>query len=232
METQFRFSASDKMNFLITKDFSLLLVINRFDLPLGFGDSTVKEVCAANGIDCNTFLTVVNFLSEPAHDPEKTYEDIDLKSVIRYLKNSHDYFLDYKLPAIREKLLLLVDSSAETAPFRNVFLRFFDEYSTEVRRHMDYENKTVFPYAYNLIEGKTDEKYHISIFAQRHNQIDLKLIELKNILIKHYQFKGGNNLLTEVLFDIYMCEKDLASHCDVEDCLIIPAIKAIETKSR
>jgi regulator of cell morphogenesis and NO signaling len=221
------------MNFLIDKDFSLLLVINRFDLPLGFGDLTVQEVCVANGIDCNTFLAVVNFLSEKTHDPDKTYEDIDLKSVIRYLKNAHNYFLEYKLPEIREKLLRMVNSSAETAPFREVFLMFFDKYFSEVQRHMNYENNTVFPYIHDLIEGKQDKKkYRISIFERKHEQIDLKLIELKNILIKHYSFKEGNNLLTEMLFDIYQCEKDLASHCDVEDGLIIPAIKAIETKSR
>ncbi len=31
---------------------------------LGFGDKTVKEVCELNGVDCRTFLIVVNFMAE------------------------------------------------------------------------------------------------------------------------------------------------------------------------
>jgi len=232
MDKKFYFTAKDKMNCLINRDFSILLVLNRFDLPLGFGESTVEEVCTQNGIDCNTFLSVVNFLSEETHDLQKTYEDIDLTSVIRYLKNAHSYFLDFRLPAIRAKLLSLVNGSAEMAPFGTVFLQFFDKYSEEVRRHMDYENRRVFPYIQHLIDGKTDENYQISIFEQRHDPIDNKLIELKTIMIKHSPFEGGNNLLTDVLFDIYLCEKDLESHCDIENCLIIPAIKAIENRKK
>jgi regulator of cell morphogenesis and NO signaling len=218
------------MTALVNADFTLLLTINRFDIPMGFGDKTVAEVCGTNNIDCNTFLAVVNFLSETVHDRAKTYENIDLKSVTRYLKNAHKYFLEYKLPALRQKLLQVIDYQIETSVFRDVFLKFFDEYFTEVKKHMDYENKIVFPYINNIMEGKRDKKYHISIFEQRHDQIDLKLKELKNILIKHYPFSAGNNLLTELLFDIFLCERDLASHCAVEDFLIIPAIIFRETK--
>ena len=79
-----------------------------------------------------------------------------------------------------------------------------------------------------MIAGKKDASYHISIFQDRHNEIDSKLTELKNILIKYYPAKGNNHLLTEVLFDILLCEKDLASHNQVEDYLLVPAVEAIE----
>lgn len=231
MERTNRFLATDKMSYLINTDYSLLLVISRFDLSLGFGDKSVKEVCDSNGIDSNTFLAVVNFLSEKTHNPENTYDDVELKSVIRYLKNAHSYFLDYKLPSIRSKLLRIVDSSPENAPFRNIFLKFFDDYSAEVRKHMDYENNIVFPYSMSLIEDPDGEKnYNIGIFEQKHDQIDQKMVELKNILIKYYPSKGSNHLLTEVLFDIFACEKDLATHNEVEDLLFVPAVRAIEQK--
>lgn len=226
-----KFSSNDKMIHLINSDYSLLLVISRFELSLGFGDKTVKEVCDASGIDCDTFLAVVNFLSENGHDLENTYENIELESVIRYLINAHSYFINYKLPSIRSKLLQVVDdSSGKNIPFRDIFLSFFDDYYEEVRKHMDYENKTVFPYAVKLVEGKPDSDYHISIFEQKHDQIDLKMAELKNILIKYYPSRESNHLLNEVLFDIFACEKDLSTHNDVEDFLFVPACKTKEQK--
>ena len=232
MLKQQKFSSNDKMSSLVYEDYSLLLVINRFGLSLGFGDKTVSEVCEASGINCDTFLVVVNFLSEENFEVGNVYENISIPSVIDYLKNAHHYFLDFKLPAIRNKLLEAVNASEQNIPYGIVFMKFFDEYVLEVHKHMEYEDNVVFRYVLKLVSGQKELKYRISIFQERHNEIDSKLTELKNIIIKYYPSKGSNYLLTEVLFDILSCEKDIASHGQVEDYLFIPAIEAIERKNK
>lgn len=225
-----KFSKNDKMSNLIDENHLLLLVISRFGLSLGFADQTVEEVCRTNNIDCQTFLAVVNFLTESNFEVDSNYENISIVSVINYLKNAHSYFLDFKLPLIRKKLTEAVDSQEQNIPYGSIFLRFFDEYVLEVGKHMEYENKVVFEYVLGLLEGKSDSNYTISIFQNRHNEIDSKLVELKNIIIKYYPAKGTNHLLTEVLFDILSCEIDLATHNQVEDYLFVPAVEAIELK--
>jgi regulator of cell morphogenesis and NO signaling len=225
-----KFSENDKMSDLIDENHSLLLVISRFGFSLGFGDQSVRDVCRTSNIDCPTFLAVVNFLTEGNFEVDANYENISIVSVINYLKNAHNYFLDFKLPLIRKKLIEAIDSQEQNIPYGSIFLRFFDEYVREVGKHMDYENKVVFEYVLNLLEGKHDSNYRITVFQNRHNEIDSKLIELKNILIKYYPAKGSNHLLTEVLFDILSCEIDLATHNQVEDYLFIPAVESIERK--
>ena len=64
MQNQHKFTARTRMSDLINEDASLLSSISRFGISLGFGDKTVREACEANNIDCDTFLSVVNFLSE------------------------------------------------------------------------------------------------------------------------------------------------------------------------
>ena len=59
------------------------------------------------------------------------------------------------------------------------------------------------------------------------DQVEAKLGELKNILIKYYPAESSNEL-NSVLFDIFTCEEDLASHNYIEDALFIPAIKKLE----
>jgi len=231
MQKQQKFSANEKMSDLINENHSLLLVISRFGLSLGFGDKTVNEVCDLNGIDCATFLAVVNFLSEANFEVGNDYDTISLVSLIGYLKDSHAYFLDFKLPAIRNKLLSAVNAPDQSIPYEVIFMKFFDEYFSEVKKHMEYENKVVFPYVMKLLQGQKDTKYSISVFQERHNEIESKLVELKNILIKYYPAKGSNHLLTEVLFDILSCEIDLASHNKVEDYLFVPAIEDVERKN-
>ena len=100
----------------------------------------------------------------------------------------------------------------------------------EVRRHMEYENQAVFTYVEQLLQGNLSDEYNIATFASKHNQIDTKLKELKNIIIKYYPEKENNNLLNAVLFDIFNCEQDLASHCQVEDYMFVPAVAQIEKR--
>jgi len=227
---QHKFLANHKMSDLINENHSLLLVISRFGLHLGFGNKTVCEVCQTNGIDCSTFLAVVNFLADDTFEVENTYENISIDTVVDYLSNAHSYFLDFKLPSLRNKLLEAVNQPEQNLPYGLIFMKFFDEYVLEVGKHMEYENNTVFKYAKLLSSGKLDPNYNIAIFQERHNEIDSKLEELKNILIKYYPDKGSNHLLTEVLFDILSCEIDIISHNKVEDYFFIPALEAIENK--
>ena len=74
-------------------------------------------------------------------------------------------------------------------------------------------------------------EYNIGVFARRHNQIETKLTELKNIMVKYYPARVDNEYLNEVLFDIYACEQDLCSHCRVEDYMFVPLILELEKKS-
>lgn len=225
-KTRQHYKETDKMSDLICNNYSLLLVMSRFGLSLGFGDKTVEEVCVMNGVDCNTFLAVVNFMEEE-HFQMEDVNRLSVGSLMDYLKQAHSYFLDFHLPVIRRKLIEAIDCSMQNE-VAFLILKFYDEYVNEVRKHMDYEDKMVFKYVTSLLAGEQVENYRINVFARKHNQIEAKLTELKNIIIKYYPSKSNNNLLNAVLFDIYSCEQDLATHCKVEDYMFIPAVRKIE----
>ena len=217
MNETHKYRATDKMSDLICDNYSLLMVMSRFGLSLGFGDKSVRDVCESQGVDYRTFLAVANFIS------------FSLAALMDYLKRAHAYFLDFNLPAIRRKLIEAIDCSEDNG-VALLIVRYFDEYAKEVRRHMEYENEAVFTYVDGLLAGRLSDRFNIATFASKHHSIDTKLKELKNILIKYYPEKGNNNLLNAVLFDIFNCEQDLASHCQVEDFLFVPAVTQMERK--
>lgn len=223
MDNPHKYRATDKMSDLICDNYALLMVMSRFGLSLGFGEKTVGETCQSQGVDCHTFLAVANFLNSGNKQQEN---DFSVAALMEYLKRAHTYFLDFNLPAIRRKLIEAIDcSGADDVAI--LILKFYDAYVREVRRHMEYENKEVFGYVENLLRGHLDAQYRITVFAEKHNQIGIKLKELKNIIIKYYPEKE-NDLLNAVLFDIFNCEQDLNSHCSVEDHLFVPAVEALE----
>lgn len=227
---QQKFTSSSKMNDLIKEDTSLLLTMTRFGFSLGFGDKTVKEVCKEKQVDEKTFLAVVNFISDGYKKENINHDEVSIDTVIVYLRKAHDFFLDFKLPLIRKKLIEAIDECVQEQPYRKMIMKFYDDYVMEVQKHMDHENETVFPYVLNLLEGKKDPRYTIAIFEQNHENIDSKLADLKNILIKYFPAQQPNYLLNEVLFDLSACEKDLEKHNRVEDHFFVPVTETLEKK--
>lgn len=220
----------DRMCDLISDNYPMLLVTSRFGIALGFGDKSIKEVCRLNNVDTFTFLTVVNFMSNGTSTVSETIcKKLSIDTLVNYLHNAHDYFLNFRLPHIRRKLVDAIENCPSDVAF--VIRKYFDEYAEEVNKHMTYEERTVFSYVRSLLKGEKNMKYNISIFRKRHDQIELKITELKNILIRYYP-GNSSNLLNSVLFDIFSTEEDLSSHTRVEDYLFIPAILFYENQNK
>ena len=227
MSKKHLYSPTDKMSDIICDNYSLLQVMSRFGLPLGFGDYSVEEVCKSSQVDCNTFLAVANFINKGHSRSSLPQTDISVETLMIYLKNAHHYFLDFQLPTIRRKLLEAIDCSTDNE-ITFLILKFFDVYVQEVRNHMNYEDQYVFTYVDNLLKGQKDENYNIKMFVSHHDHIDEKLTELKNSIIKYYPDNKKAYMMNAVLFDIFNCEKDLVSHNAVEDHLFVPAVLQLE----
>lgn len=224
MNNSNNYVAEQTMRSIISDNSLLLMALSRFGIPLGFGDKTIGEICGELNIDCKTFLTVANYISGHSYSPD----DINLEQLMSYLKRAHNYFLDFQLPMIRRKLLEAIDiSSVDSIGF--LILRFYDDYVTEVRTHMEVENDHVFPYVDALLDGTLDKSFSIESYAQGHTHIAPKLKELKDIIVRYYP-ENSNDLLTSALFDIITCEQDLSAHCMAEDDLFIPAVSILENK--
>jgi regulator of cell morphogenesis and NO signaling len=200
-------------------------MLGSFGISLGFGDKTVKDTCEDNNVDTYTFLAVVNFTINGYGEFEAD-EKISIPTLLHYLEASHAYFLDFQLPYIRRELQESLDERDSLA---KLILRFYDEYAHEIRRHMKYEQKTLFPYVQSLIDGQTTNDYNADTFSKHHGATDKKLRELKLLIIKYLPQDGlHNNQLTATLHDIYENEVWLRQHAMVEDHIFVPAIRRLE----
>ena len=225
MRNQKMYEADDKMISLIRDNYDLLQMLGSFGISLGFGDKTVQETCENNHVDTYTFLAVVNYTINGYGEFEAD-ERISVPTLLHYLEASHAYFLDFQLPYIRRELQESLDERESLA---KLILRFYDEYAHEIRRHMKYEQKTLFPYVQSLIDGQPANDYNVDTFSKHHSATDKKLRELKLLIIKYLPMDGlHNNQLTATLHDIYENEVWLRQHAEVEDNIFVPAIRRME----
>ena len=222
------FTARDRMESLITTNYHLLNILSRFGISLGVGDKSIEEVCKLNGVDCKTFLAVVNLINNP--DNQQDNLDFSMEELILYLQKSHSYYIDYRLPSVRTALEKAVDGGGKQMQY--LILNYFDDYAAEVARHMNQENEEVFPYvqkllvAYRMGDNLSGGK-NPHIFSEQHNSIDVRLGELIDIIVKYYP-GGATNELNTVLYDIFVCQQDLESHNLIEDVLLVPQVKKME----
>ncbi|KXB38546.1 hemerythrin HHE cation binding domain protein [Bacteroidales bacterium KA00344] len=222
------YEPDDKLISIISDNYNTLQSLGSFGINLGFGDKTVREVCESQNVDTYTFLAVINFTINGYRNYEND-DRLSISTLMQYLKASHVYYLDFELPHIRRSLERALDENDNLA---RLILKLFDEYAYNIRKHMQYEEKMVFPYVEELEKGNVSSNYDIETFSKHHTQIDRKLSELKNIIIKYLPSDGlRNNQLTAALYEIYNCEQWLKEHADVEDEIFIPVIRRLEKKS-
>ena len=231
-----KYKETDKMSDIIGDDYRVLQVISRFGLTLGFGDQSVCATCEASGVDSATFLAVVNFIHSNGHAVNigEVVETISLPALMNYLQRSHDYFVKFRLPAIRRKLIEAIDCSARNQ-IAFLILKFYDEFAAEVGRHMDYEDLHIHTYVKDLLAGKKlTAGINIHTLSRQHHdnhaQLEKSLSELKSIIIKYYPNDSNGRLLNEVLMDLFITEEDLFSHCHLEDTLFLEAVIQAEEK--
>lgn len=223
------FSGKMKLADVLFANYKLLLVLNRFNIHLGFGEKSVDEVCRAQEIPTPLFLMVCNVYTYGDYLPE-TWElqSLDVNSLLRYLQTSHYYYKGKCLPGIQGKLDALVER-VNNRPAQ-ILRRFYSGYQAEVLNHFEYEETTAFPYINALLGGYASKAYSIGQFEKNHSNIEEKLNDLKNILIKYLPDTGEQEMLSELLFDLFELEDDFRKHTLMEDKVLVPLVEQLEEK--
>ncbi len=214
---------------LLSSDISLLSILQRLDIRLGFGEATVSELCSRYGISDELFLMICNIYSFSDYMPHiNALSSNDIKNITTYLRASHRFYTEVCFPTIHEAIHRLVKGLDEVS--RKLIDKFYDDYDSEIIKHFRYEEEVVFPYIEKLLEASdpTEREYSIRQFEENHSNINEKLNDLKNIITKYLDESYSSPLRFELLHNIYNVESDLKKHSLIENKLLIPLVEKLE----
>ena len=223
------YSKRMKVADLLASDSSLLSILHRLDIKLGFGEAKISDLCARYGISEELFLMICNIYSFHDYQPHIDILDkSDIKSITTYLRASHRYYTTVCFPAIHEGIHTLVKGLDSVS--QKLIDKFYDDYDSEIINHFKYEEEVVFPYIEKLLENNRpiDTQYRIGQFEENHSNINEKLNDLKNIIAKYLDEKFSSPQRFELLNDIYGVENDLRKHSLIENKLLIPLVEKLE----
>jgi regulator of cell morphogenesis and NO signaling len=214
----------------------LLLVIERFGISLGFGDKTIAEVCIKHQLNISFVLLVLNVFNDHTFSVSELLSKEYIPELIDYLKNGHQYFLVDKLPYINELIDRFIEKTEN--PDSRLLRAFFKEYMNEVIEHMNFEEKTVFPYILSLYEKLLGQevneellRYRIDDFIDNHSNIEEKLDDLKQLLIKHFPPTKDRFYRNQILFELFDLEYDLNDHNGLEERILTPIVRTLEKEA-
>lgn len=228
-----------KLADVINHDYNLIPVIGRFNIMLGFGDGSIETICNEREINIDFFLTILNSFHDPQYLDKKYLQSFSATLLIEYLQKAHNYYLQNKIPEI-EYLIDEMGTKLEVDEISHKLLkRFFKEYKAEFTKHIEKEEKRVYPYVIDLeksIGAKSIspelisqiQDYSITSYEDEHENVEEKLMDLKNILIKYLPSSKRQQIRYKLLKELTLLEKDLHDHARMEDLILVPKVEALE----
>jgi regulator of cell morphogenesis and NO signaling len=228
-----------KLADVVHHDYTLVPIINRFGIHLGFGDDNIAEICQKHDVNTDFFITILNAFHDTHYFPREQLQHFSTALLIDYLRKAHRDFLEDKVPEIFQ----LIDNLAEKHPLDHktsgLIRDFFAGYTRELSRHIQREEEKVYPYVLHLemavSAGKADDKTRkelkimpISTYEAEHENVEEKLFDLKNILIKYLPEPTDDKPAYLLLRELFILEKELNEHARIEDLILIPKVKALE----
>lgn len=225
---------SSKLTRLIDDNPFLLLMLQHFNIDFRTGDFTVSQLCSQYGISENLFISIANLYNGFGTKESELFSKADLLKVIDFLKNSHAYYRFDKYPQISSYIHQLQQNQPEKE--LKLLEKFFNEYFSEVIEHLDYEDHVAFPYFIALLKNEKDkdagthDAYSSKKYSNHHSDIELKLQDLKNLLLKYVKMNGNLDLRRKLFFALYELEFDLYVHSLIEENILIPSGIRIENE--
>lgn len=222
-------SAHLKMADLLAHHNQLVALLPRLGISLGFGERTVAQVCAENRVSTPLFKLVCNAYTCDDYAPDiEELRQCPMSDIVHYLKASHADYLQYQFPHIKKHLKEVVQDW--DVRYRTTILNFFEEYEREVASHFQFEEDVVFPYIGQLIREKAagNDRISVSDFESQHENIDDKLLDLTNLMIKYIPASVPQRERVYMLMDVYALADDFSKHEVIEERILIPYIKDLE----
>ncbi len=225
------FTSHIKMADVIAANHSLLLVLPRLGIRLGFGEQSVKEVCDRYQLDVDFVLLIFNVYTFDNYLPDSnTFAATNLQPLVPYLQSSHQYYLNERLPHIKRHLLNVAASAGDR--YGAILRQFFADYEKEVEDHFSFEEQHIFPLLKAV--GDTDNLPQrrgrqaipqSSHLAHNHSDLVDRLTDLTSIMLKYVPGDCLTEELNELVFGVMQLSSDLEKHALLEEKLLIPYIR-------
>ena len=223
----------------VVRDNPLLAsVVDRFGISYSRWVLPIEQACATENTDPGLLIEMLRIFSDKEGFPVAELNKLPLQSIIEYLIKTHVYYIKHRLPRLEQYINLLTEQYGKFDIKIYLLKDYFSEYKRDMLQHIRMEERQLFPYVLRLINAKDlsqGELFNllnqnaISEFLNEHFHIEDELGEMRRRInnystVHHHQFQTAT-----LLQDLRLFEIDLLAHDRIEDEVLIPRARAIES---
>ena len=221
------FTPRMKLADLIKANHNIMLLLPRFGIPLGFGEKSIQDVCAAHNVPVDFMLLICNVYTFDDYLPDiEQLAATNMQPLVPYLKESHRYYTGERLPHIEAHLHHIADRVE--GKYGQILKQFYADFRREIEDHFQYEEQYDFPVLLSLQNGERRKRSQMSHSQRSHSGLVDKMNDLPQIV---YKYLPGNVLpeeTIELVFDILQLSADIQKHALIEDKILIPYVDWLE----
>lgn len=189
------------------------------------------------GIQPEFLMALLEVFENPvAFDPAR-FDDFSLTDIVAYIRKTHTYYINKKLPEIEQSIYVLKKGFPETHPLLLLLHAFYADYTRHLTAHIEVEERDLLPYILKLEGGQSinldaASMKSVSSFIAQHHDTEKDLEDVRNTIL-HYSPPAEQLTPYRILLSqLQVLEKDLAVHALIEDQVMLPRALFLEQRKQ
>ncbi|HVD98754.1 MAG TPA: hypothetical protein VNB90_11170 [Cytophagaceae bacterium] len=229
---------NDKVSEIINQNKSLSSVLERF----GIGERDYHKTIEQAGRELNTdpefMIEIIKAFDQENNPDKKVLMKFPVETILDYLKKTHHYYLEKKIPEIELSLHDII----RRYKGNNVLFtlgNLFMAYKKKLTDHIRSEEKELFPYIEFLVEqlrGEFEYKsahkkifsFSIDHFEASHTNVEEDIQRTRETIVRYSPEQHFAMSYRIFLNQLELFEKDLHRHSIIEDEVLVPKAQQLE----
>ncbi|MFN0187970.1 MAG: hypothetical protein ACKVQV_04655 [Bacteroidia bacterium] len=211
-------------------------ILQRYSLP---ANNSVS-------VDINKFNDLIDELSHVFESPKQfnaaVFQNFPIEFIVDYIRRTHRLYLFTKLPEIEQSIQLLLQDYTDEHPLLTILMDFYSSYKIQLSLHICEEEQHLLPYVDFLLEMhkkgmnafhffKNNKRFSLDEFEDdHHDDSDKNLSQIQKTILAYDPPFTNITPYRILLNQLHNLERDLCIHGLIEDRVLIPRIKMVESE--
>jgi regulator of cell morphogenesis and NO signaling len=230
---------NDRVSEIISQNKSLSSVLERFGIGERDYDKTIEQAGKELNTDPDFMVEIITAFDQENRPDKKVLMKFPVETILDYLKKTHHYYLEKKIPEIELSLHDIIRRYHKGNTVLYALGNLFLAYKKKLTDHIRSEEEELFPYIEFLIQqlrGEVDypvakkklSRFSIHYFESSHNNVEEDIEKTRDTIVRYSPEQNFAMSYRIFLNQLELFEEDLHRHSIIEDEVLVPKAQQLE----
>ena len=233
---------SIKIGEMVAQNYRIAEVFKKFGMDFCCGgNKTLNEACSKQGINVSEVVEAIEKLDLQKPLPNQNFQEWDLDALTSYIVNTHHKYVNETIPVLEEFGSKVARVHGEGHPEVVDIFQHFLALAQELRMHMHKEEVILFPYINHIASAKHQNHQlssppfgsvtnPIAMMEMEHESAGETMTVIRELSNNFNPPESACNTYRVLYFKLQEFEEDLHKHIHIENNILFPRAKALETE--